>query len=300
MESAEGLFSITIPQLAERYKIGQWLNNNFIITSRAPEYIEALSYPLRVDALLIGICLKGSIKISTNLKEWVLTENTCIISLPENVIGVKEISPDNEGVIIAISLDYLRKINLDLKTILPYYVLVRNYPCIKLEGHETERLNQFFQLISLCLKDEDSSRKEDIIQGLFSALVFKISENLDRTGASNRALKTKSKEYYFMRFMELLLKDFRENRNVGYYADKMAVTPKYLSALIKEISGSSAAQWIDEYTIMEASMLLKFSDKNIQQVADSLNFPSQSFFSKYFKHHTGLTPSEYRESSRKG
>lgn len=299
MQELDELYSITIPQLINRNSIGEGLNENFLITDNIREYIEVLSFPLRADAFIIGICLKGYIKISINLKDFVLTEDSCIINLPENVIGVQEVSEDFEGGLIAVSQDFLKEMNLDLKSIMPHYILVRNYPCVNLSQDEIRKFMLLHGLILETLKGEESKRKADIVKGLFSAVVFQLCENLDRISSNNKALKTKSKEYYFVRFMELLLHNFKTSRQVQFYSDKLSVTPKYLSTLIKEVSGISAAQWIDEYIIMEASILLKFSDKSIQQIADQLHFPNQSFFSKYFKNQTGKTPTEYRENKRK-
>ena len=67
-----------------------------------------------------------------------------------------------------------------------------------------------------------------------------------------------------------------------------------MSALIKEVSGRSAAQWIDDYVILEAKSLLKYSDLSIQEIAYRLNFSTQSFFGKYFKQHTGISPGQYK------
>lgn len=298
MTESRKLFSVTIPQLNSIHRMEENLNDDFFMTSHIVEYSKMLEFPLRLDAFIVGVCLKGQLKITINLKEWELSKNSCVISLPENVIGLQKTSADFQGVIMAISIDYLKDMHIDLKNIMPYYVLVRNYPCVQIEAADIDRLVGFYDLIGQTVKDGKSSRKEEIVKHLFSAFIFKIVESLDRINSRKQALKTKSKEYYFIRFTELLQKDFRTHRNVGHYSDKLIITPKYLSALIKEISGSSAAEWIDEYLIAEASILLKFSDKNIQQIADELNFPSQSFFSKFFKQHTGKTPTEYREVSK--
>ena len=73
----------------------------------------------------------------------------------------------------------------------------------------------------------------------------------------------------------------------------MHLSPKYFTTLIKKASGQTAADWINHYVILEAKNLLKYSTMNVQEIAYSLNFPNQSFFGKYFKHHTGMTPSQY-------
>ena len=91
------------------------------------------------------------------------------------------------------------------------------------------------------------------------------------------------------------LENYKQERSVAFYADKLCVTAKYLSLISKEVSGQPAGNWIDEYVILEAKTLLKSSQMSIQEIADSLNFANQSFFGKYFKHHTGISPKEYRK-----
>jgi AraC-like DNA-binding protein len=80
-----------------------------------------------------------------------------------------------------------------------------------------------------------------------------------------------------------------------FYADKMHLSPKYLSAVVKKVSGQTPSNWIDGLVIMEAKNLLKYSEMNIQEIAYQMNFPNQSFFGKYFKQRTGMTPSTYRD-----
>ena len=98
------------------------------------------------------------------------------------------------------------------------------------------------------------------------------------------------------RFTELVQRDFRQHRTIQYYAEALNISPKYFSALIKKVSGKSAGQWIDEYVLLEAKALLKSRRYTVQQVSDMLSFPNQSFFAKYFKAHTGYTPTQYQTS----
>lgn len=97
-------------------------------------------------------------------------------------------------------------------------------------------------------------------------------------------------------FLSLAKEHYKEQRGVKFYADKLCITPKYLSFLIKERSGKSCNEWIDDYVVLEAKALLKSTNMTIQQIADELNFPSQSFFGKYFKRIVELSPKEYRNS----
>lgn len=102
------------------------------------------------------------------------------------------------------------------------------------------------------------------------------------------------KEDLFERFIRAVSESYKEERSVSYYADKMFLTAKHLSTVVKEISGKTAGEWIDSLVVLEAKALLKSSEMSIQEIADELHFANQSFFGKYFKHHTGMSPKEYR------
>ena len=92
------------------------------------------------------------------------------------------------------------------------------------------------------------------------------------------------------------LKNYREERIISFYADKLCISAKYLSVAIKEVRGKSALDLINEAVILDAKAQLKNSDLTILQISDTLNFTNPSFFAKYFKKHTGMTPKEYRIS----
>ena len=98
------------------------------------------------------------------------------------------------------------------------------------------------------------------------------------------------------RFLNLVQQYFRQHRFLEFYANELEITPKHLSRTVKAQTGFTAVEWIERYVILESKVLLKSSNLNIQQIADELNFPSQSFFGKYFKKVTGMTPKEFRNS----
>ncbi|MDE6121446.1 MAG: helix-turn-helix domain-containing protein, partial [Muribaculaceae bacterium] len=101
---------------------------------------------------------------------------------------------------------------------------------------------------------------------------------------------------YVHEFMKLVHLYYTRERSVSFYASKLFISPKYLSLLVKEATGHSAAWWIDSFVITEAKNLLRYSGKNIQQVAYALNFSNQSSFGKYFKHLIGMSPTEFQKS----
>ena len=89
----------------------------------------------------------------------------------------------------------------------------------------------------------------------------------------------------------------KHERSVNFYADKLCLTPHYLSSVIRETSGQTVMQWINQAVILEAKVLLKHSNLLVFQISDELNFPNPSFFSKFFKRMTGMTPAEYQKQT---
>ncbi len=289
----ETLFSLSIEELVAN-EMSAGIGNDIVVSSQLTKFIDILNFPLRINAFVFFVCTKGSINVTINLKEWNVVQNTYVASLPENVIGLNCLSDDFEGVVILFSLEYLRKISVDLKNVLPYYTYVRNNPCFTVSDEKVSTITRFYDLLYDSLIDEKSKRRDDIIKGLVISIISKIADDVDGISSTGTSFQIKSKEYYFLCFIDLLLKHFRKEHHVGFYADKLALSPKYLSSIIRKTSGSSAPQWINDYIVVEAKTLLKSSDMNINQIADYLYFPNPSFFSKYFKQHTGLTPKEYR------
>jgi AraC-like DNA-binding protein len=100
----------------------------------------------------------------------------------------------------------------------------------------------------------------------------------------------------FEHFLQLVSEYHTKERNMAFYAERLCLTPKYLSKLVKNVSGRSAPDWIDSFVILEAKNMLRYSDASIKEIVYNLNFPNQSVFYKFFKANTGMTPSEYRNS----
>lgn len=98
------------------------------------------------------------------------------------------------------------------------------------------------------------------------------------------------------KFLSLVQQNFKKERFLDFYAPKLEVSAKHLSRTVKDLTGFTAVEWIDRFVILEAKVLLKSTTMSIQQISDELNFPSQSFFGKYFKKHVGKSPKDFRNS----
>ncbi|MDE6512150.1 MAG: helix-turn-helix domain-containing protein, partial [Muribaculaceae bacterium] len=152
----------------------------------------------------------------------------------------------------------------------------------------------YMKLIGRKLSAPDSPLKRTKISNLVQALLCEIIEKhyVSKDGTARPQTR---KEEILSKFIVEVLQHFRSERSVAFYADRLCLTPKHLSAVAKEITGHTASELIDHYVIMEAKIMLAESALTIQEISNKLNFANQSFFGKYFKHLTGYSPSAFRK-----
>ena len=156
----------------------------------------------------------------------------------------------------------------------------------------------YFRLCRKILSSNQTNKKE-ILGSLLTSFTYVTLDLWTRRLAISRDTENHSSarvNQIFEHFIELVTEYHNEQRGMAFYADKLCLTPKYLSKLVKLSSGRSAPDWIDSFVILEAN-LLRYSDKPIKEIVYLLHFPNQSVFYKFFKSHTGYTPSEYRKST---
>nr|WP_320058946.1 helix-turn-helix domain-containing protein [uncultured Bacteroides sp.] len=252
------------------------------------------SYPERLEAAVMVLCLQGKWQLEINLKKQQLSSGSLMLIMPEQILQSIEISSDFSGIFILMSKNFIDNIFPKLKGLLPFIFYLKDQPCISIDEEDQKCILDYYTfLLKKAIQNDNHCRKE-IAHGLVLALFYDIY-NIYRKQMPQVVVHESRKEELFEQFLHLLNSTFRKERNVIYYANKLFLTPKYLSRVVKEVSGKTAGEWIDDFVILEAKALLKSTGKSIQEIAEELHFANQSFFGKYFKHHTELSPKEYRK-----
>lgn len=266
------------------------INDDFIVMNDIRQLGIEKDYPVKLGVLAISLCLYGELTVEINMIEHHISAGNLVITLPEDILQHKEISDDVKGLFIIVSQQFIEEAFPQIEEILPLFLHIQKYPCLNLSVQECVKIQSFYNFFIQHL-EEDSLYRNKIVRSILQSLIYYIAGiiNLDKDNKRER------KDELFTRFVQLIIKNYRRNRKLDFYADKLFISPKYLSDVIKKISGRTAHDWIDRYILLEAKILLRSSHKTIQQIADELNFPNNSFFSKYFKKHCGMTPKEYRD-----
>ena len=265
------------------------------ITASSDSQMQVFRFPCRIDAFIIGVGTEGETSVSFNLHEFKLKKDSIFIFTPKNVLQVNS-QQYFKADVIAISPDFMRRINIDIKNMMPLFLKFVENPALTLTPEESRSMRGMIAQIERETRGPETHFSFDIVSGLIAATIYKVGDIMyhylaehpeGQNNSHNRA------EEYFKQFTHLLGEHFREERSVGFYARQLCITPKYLTTLIKRISGQSVSEWIDNYVILEAKTLLKYSTMSIQEIAYYLNFPNQSFFGSYFKRISGQSVSEW-------
>lgn len=266
------------------------------IAANSASEMEIFRFPSRLNALIIGVGTEGETSLTSNLQEFRLKKDSLFIFSPKHILQVQS-NNRFKAHLIVIAPDFLKRINIDTKRMMPLFLQFGSLPCMELTHAESQSLRSFISMVEQELKGSETDFSSEIIGGLIAATIYKVGDILTHyltehpevdSPIHNRA------EEYFRQFTELLGEHYKHERSVGFYARQLCITPKYLTTLIKRISGKSVSEWIDNYVILESKTLLKYSNMSVQEIAYYLNFPNQSFFGSYFKRNAGMSPSQYK------
>lgn len=298
-------YNLSISKLQEAFpdtqRIG--IDGEFcMVDVKYDEKVRALEYPCRFDGIMMLYCIRGHVKLSVNLNEYDIRNNHLIITTSGNILKVTDVPDQNleelRYVVVAMSKDFASELRIDLKRVLNESVTFKEIPVMRFPEDKVGLMENYLSLMAEVLNVEAEFR-EDALRPLVSSMLCVVAgvwkEKADESGNAVSQFSGRSR-LVFEQFIKLVCEYHTKYRNVGFYADKLCLTPKYLSKLIKTASGKSAPEWIDAYVILEAKNLLKYSDITIKEIVYRLNFPNQSVFYKFFKARTGMTPSEYRNS----
>ena len=225
------------------------------------------------------------------------------IYMASTLVHLLHKSEDAEGIMVEVDFYYIlpivnKVINVESQ------LFMRKNPCVSLSGEQCAHfeylLNNLWDRINAedCQKENVQYQhlKLELIKSMGQTICYEIL-NMYFTNQPLQPLQQGKKAVGFQNFMLSLFRFYRKERDVSFYARMQHITPRYFSAIIKEKTGDSALQWIVRMVITEAKQLLEESDLSIKEIADQLNFPTQSFFGKYFKQYVGVSPKEYRNNA---
>lgn len=251
--------------------------------------------PCQLEVFVIVLVLEGKASVNINGTRYEALPNTLYIGTPNDIVENGMTSLDFKSYSICVSTDYIRRILPLADNSWDVKLLFEENPLCSLQPEEARTFCQYFDL--LCSKvQQPSPTQKKVMDALMLAFVYDMQGALNRVARHNPRPFTAS-ETLFKRFIELLSSSYPKPRAVYYYADRLNVTPKYLSAVCRQAGGERASDLINLYVVKDIEYLMNHTQKSIKEIACELEFPNLSFFGKYVKKHFGLSPKAYRELS---
>ena len=239
-----------------------------------------LNQPYRVENGRLVCVTSGWTHCLVNLEEFRLHERMMLIIPPDSLFEILEHSNDFDMQAMSLK-DMLQMQRFGRSTLInandDEWLLTQEY--FNLLWHEVHR----------------PPVMPELVKSLQAALLFE----LERIGSRQEKVRLSTasrQEIILNRFIEAVNLYGTRERKIEFYADKLCLTPNHLGAVIKKTSGLTVMQWLNRHVIQLAKVMLKYSDLPVWEVAEQLNFANPSFFTKFFKKETGLTPGKYRHS----
>lgn len=248
--------------------------------------------PQKLSHALIAVYTSGHCHIRINLNDYDVESPMLLTLMPGQIIEWVEHSPNIMGYAIALSKRFIDMLNLPGWQ--QQYMAMYNNPLSIITPDTMQPLRVFYAILYRAAEDTQNPFRLQVIENLIRVFYYGGLGSFHAPTQNTSSIKNSIVE----RFMTLVQEHYRSQRLISFYADKLCITPKYLSKLVKENTGRSAGEWIESYVILEARAMLQSADMTIQQIASTLNFPNQSFFGKYFKRATGISPKRYRQNNK--
>lgn len=281
-------YNINLPQdLTSILEQDFWMLENI-----GAAMLNTLSEPIKFAASSWIFIFKGTCKADINLVTYDIKAPAVVSVQSSQIMQPKYLSHDFNATVMVVSKRLAENLFMFMNNS-PLSALAGRHPVTSIPDALLPAFERFIQTTRDIVSDTGNP------YGL-QALLYNILYFIHREGYkvyepyANEIVSRQGR--MSDQFLILVQKHFRKERFLDFYASLLEVTPKHLSRTVKKQTGFTAVEWIERYVILEAKVLLKSSNLNIQQIADELNFPSQSFFGKYFKKLTGLSPKEFRNS----
>lgn len=256
-----------------------------------------IQFPFRSNAYWVVLVTEGDLTIQLDGRERVIGENNLLV-IPPHVIRQSAGPGFNcSAACVVFTPEFLLDTGIMQKHIDSFKFLSSD-PCTQLALSQQDAA-RFMTVITMLQEknfyEGDNPFAAEVVRHYFHAFQFELAGLYHQYSNQGNRVYDRKKDLLW-RFLALLPEHVKSERSLQFYADRLYVTPKYLTQTVKKLSGQTAGTYIDNLVIVEAKNLLRDSALSIAQVADQLDFSDQFFFSKFFKRYTGITPTEFRRA----
>ena len=247
---------------------------------------------MKVDVDTIIFCRKGTAHIEIDLIPYELVANTQLIIIAGSIVHNISNSDDFKISYITFKHEVYDEATAQLEPSFTFFL--KEYPCVQLGEKRINKMNYLIEAMEDFYNEKTNCFRVKIFKNNIQSFLLDVYDKTRTLFKIDKSEEVGRREELFIKFIHLIHKYCPQQREVGFYAEKLYITSRYLSSITQNVADKSAKYIIDKHAIQRIKIMLKYSNMSIQDISYELNFPDQSFFSRYFKKHTGMSPLEYR------
>lgn len=251
------------------------------------------------EHVLVMICTTGKIQFDYDGQLTTVHKGELFLGVPGSVVSDYMVSPDFDCKLIAVKPTEVMA-SRELHTMVINSMLhIKTHPVARLTETDAEDVFAYHDLICRRIRLAEHRYKNGEVRSLINAFLLRMVGIMDSGREVKETESSVRGEQLVEKFVWMVNEDCGRNRLVEYYADRLNITSKYLSTLVRNILGRTPTDVIKVVTMKEIERRLRYTDDSIKQISQAMNFPNTSFFGKYFKQHSGVTPNSYRKKYHK-
>ena len=289
---------ITLESLKQYTDLVVYMSENVTILNDINKIIRRNHHVAKLGCMMMVFCEEGEANIHINSNVFLLQKGYCAILPPGTVIQSYTLGANMTSKIVSISQNFLTE-TLSLKketwNIMSY---LYHHPIFPINRNTSYKIYLYKELLWTLIQEKPHAYSQRTRSFHFAGMICEMFAMLNEQIPHEERKNIQQNRATFITrdFIHLVNADNGTHRSVSYYADKLCYSPKYLCAVIKEATGKTPMQFIQENTIKQIKYKLRHSDMSIKEIADAFDFPNPSFFGKFVKAQTGMTPLQCRMS----
>ena len=266
---------------------------NPIMTTPDLRYFE--EHSCRTEGGAILFCRRGSATVTVDQLRDRVTRDTLLLLLPGSILHLNERTDDFRVRFCAFSLELFSEAAYRLDP--SFFHILHEHAIIRLPDRIIEGVRNWFQMASYTYRDRGNIFRNTIIRNRLQNVLLEAFDKTQRFAPDvHSQTGTTRQADLFQRFVALVHEHCTEQREVAFYADRLCISTRYLSTIIRSVAHSTAKEFIDRSVVLEIKMLLGSTELSVQEIAYRLHFPDQSYLGRFFKKHTGVSPTEFRNA----
>lgn len=246
----------------------------------------------KLEGGAIYFCRKGWAHATIDLKDYEIVENTQVVLLPGTIIRINGCSSDFTASFFGFPKEMFMEACMRFEPI--FFRFIKEQPCYVLPQENTGAINGLIRATTAIYNDRENRFRNQIAKNHLQSFMLDIYDKCYRYFGKHKIEGGTRQDEIFKSFVSLVHEHCTSQREVSFYADKLCISTKYLTGICKAVTGDSAKKIIDDFAILEIKVLLQSTELTVQEIADRLGFPDQSYLGRYFKRHEGISPKEYQ------